>query len=77
MARKVFHVVHNNGTDNWDIKQADLNMSVGSFDLKEQAVKTAVSFAKISQPSQVKIHGLDGKIQNEWTYKNDPRRYLS
>lgn len=77
MPRKVYHVVFNNSLDRWNIKQAGLNFSQGTFNLKEEAIKMAVILAKADKPSQVKIHGLNGKIQNEWTYKNDPRRYLS
>jgi len=77
MSRKVYHVIFNNSSEQWNIKQAGLNFTQGSFSLKEEAVKMAVILAKVDKPSQVKIHGLDGKIQNEWTYEKDPRRYVS
>lgn len=77
MARKVLHVVHHNPSDQWLVKQAGANYPLISTNLKADAVETAVVLAKSMQPSQVKIHGLKGKIQNEWTYKNDPPKYLS
>ncbi|QQG42528.1 MAG: DUF2188 domain-containing protein [Candidatus Giovannonibacteria bacterium] len=77
MARKVLHVVHNNTSENWLVKQAGVSFPVISTPKKADAVRTAVALAKSMQPSQVKIHGLNGEIQNEWTYKNDPRKYLS
>lgn len=76
MTRKVLHVVHNNPSAQWFVKEARTNFPLFTANLKEDAVKTAVDIAKSMQPSQVKIHGLDGKIQTEWTYKNDPRKYL-
>ena len=76
MKRNIYHVVHNNQTEKWDIKQAGLNYNINSFELKKDAEKIAVSMAKIVQPSQVKIHRLNGKIQKEWTYGNDPEKYL-
>ncbi|MDP3052307.1 MAG: DUF2188 domain-containing protein [bacterium] len=76
MVRKVLHVVRNDLSNQWFIKEAGIGFPLASANLKENAVKTAVNLAKSMQPSQVKIHGLDGKIQTEWTYKNDPRRYL-
>ena len=76
MARKVLHVVHNTPSDQWFIKEAGMNFPLSTANLKEDAVKMAVNLAKSIQPSQVKVHGLDGKIQTEWTYENDPQRYL-
>ena len=77
MARKILHVVHHNSSDRWLIKQAGTNYPLISTERKVDAVKMAAALAKSIQPSQVKIHGLKGKIQNEWTYKNDPPEYLS
>lgn len=39
---------------------------------KKIAVSEAVSWAKSYLPSQVFIHGADGKIQDERTYQDDP-----
>jgi hypothetical protein len=42
---------------------------------KRTAVQGAVNFAKKHQPSQVLIHGRDGKIKSERSYGADsPRR---
>jgi hypothetical protein len=39
----------------------------------------AVALAKrlvrvIGYPAQLVVHGIDGRIQREWTYGKDPRR---
>jgi hypothetical protein len=39
---------------------------------KTIAVSEAVAWAKEVQPSQVFIHGKDGRIQDERTYQDDP-----
>ena len=75
--RNVFHVVTNRLTDNWDVKEGKSGVILASYNLKTEAINRAVSLAKSSQLGQVKIHGLDGKIQNEWTYGKDPKRYIS
>lgn len=41
---------------------------------KKDAIKFAVGYAREHKPSQVVIHGRDGKIQSERTYGNDPVR---
>lgn len=75
--RDVFHVTHNRSADKWDVKRGGSDFALASLNLKKDATNTAVSMAKNSPLGQVKIHGLDGKIQNEWTYGKDPRRYIS
>jgi hypothetical protein len=76
MNRKIIHVVHNNLSKQWFVKDAGTNFPLYRSILKDGAIKTAVNIAKSIPPSQVKVHGLNGKIQTEWTYKNDPRKYL-
>ena len=73
MKRKTFHVIHENSSEKWKIEQAGTNFPLASFGTKAPAVEFAVQIAKNGGGlTQVKIHGLDGKIQNEWTYGKDP-----
>ena len=45
-----------------------------SFSTKKQAVDGAVAAARQAGNAQVVIRKMDGKIQSERTYGNDPRR---
>lgn len=70
--RNTYHVVGQKGS--WDVKPAGAGFSVSHHASKEAAVETAKAFAKSSGLGQVKIHGMDGKIQTEHTYGRDPRK---
>ena len=45
---------------------------VDVYPKKAEAVREAVDWAKRYPPSQVFIHGKDGRIQDERTYQDDP-----
>lgn len=45
-----------------------------NFETKPPAVQKAVQLAKKNKPSQVLVHKRDGKVQEERTYGDDPRR---
>jgi hypothetical protein len=44
------------------------------FDTKQEAVEAAKSRARGEEPSQVKVHKLDGNMDYESTYGADPSR---
>jgi hypothetical protein len=44
------------------------------FERKSDALANAKEQAKAEKPSQIRIHGRDGRFQNEHTYGTDPRR---
>jgi hypothetical protein len=72
--RKSYHVVpYVNG---WQIRLGgadDDSGALGAWDHKDLAVDRAREIAKENEPSQVVVHGEDGRIQEEWTYGDDPR----
>jgi uncharacterized protein YdaT len=69
--RKVYHVVpHKEG--GWDVRAEGAKRAAAHTGTKQDAVDRAKELAKSQQPSQVKIHGQDNKIQTEHTYKDDP-----
>lgn len=68
MARKVYRVVPN-GT-NWQVKH-DGNV-LSNHSLKSNAISEGQGVAKANQPSQLVIHRVDGTIETEHTYGNDP-----
>lgn len=70
MARKVVHVVPNKGA--WNVKSEGASRAGSSHEKKSDAVDRAKEQAKGAPTGQVVIHGKDGKIQTEHTYKKDP-----
>ncbi len=72
--RKVYHVVPNyNG--GWDVKAEDNKRPSGNFNTKLDAVSRGKELAKKPVLGQLIIHKQDGKIQTEYKYGDDPRKY--
>ena len=71
--RKIYHVVADE--NQWQVKLEDAERSSANLDSKAKAIKTAAELAKNASLGQVKIHGLNGKIQEEHTYGKDPEKY--
>lgn len=69
-ARTVYHVVPD-GSD-WAVKKEGAGRASKRFSNKAPAIAWARETAKNNRPSQVFVHGKDGKIQDEWTYNGDP-----
>ncbi len=70
--RKVYHVLPNSDRSRWVVSRENSDFRE-EFDTKEEAVQAAKSRARDEQPSQVKVHKLDGKMEYESTYGDDPR----
>lgn len=68
--RYVLHVVPHDGR--WAVKEEGVDEPRAVTATKEEAVAAAKSRAAKRPPSQVIIHGQDGKIQDEATYGDDP-----
>ena len=72
--RQVFHVVpYANG---WTLTRAGGNEDkgeLGAWDHKDLAIQHAKQLAAAAPLGQVIVHGEDGKIQQEFTYGEDPR----
>ena len=58
--------------DDWAIKREHSQRAIKVVEDKQDAIDRAREIAKEDKPSQVIIHGQDGKIQSERTYGNDP-----
>ena len=71
--RSVFHVTpYVNG---WTLKQEGADEGrgeLGAWDHKDLALEHAKKLAKAAGLSQVIVHGEDGRIQDEFTYGDDP-----
>lgn len=68
MERSQFHVVPDG--DQWKVERD--GRAVSTHDTQEEALNTARSAAKSNQPSQLLVHGRDGRIEDESTYQDDP-----
>lgn len=76
--RIVYRVKYSRRTRDWMI-QSGRETRQGYYP-KRAAVAQARSEARflwdhLGTPSQVVVHGMDGKFQFEWTYGRDPRRW--
>ncbi|MFC7625247.1 DUF2188 domain-containing protein [Microlunatus sp. GCM10028923] len=68
MDRNVVHVVPRSG--HWQVEQGETG--IATSDTKEKAIQLAREAAGRTKPSQVVVHGEDGRVQDEFTYEDDP-----
>lgn len=73
-SRTAYHVTYNRDSAQWRVLEQGKSKPLSVHDTKKEAVEWGREIAKSSQPSQIKIHKRDGKIQEERTYGEDPRR---
>ena len=71
--RTVYHVVPNADQSQWLVTQENAEFRE-EYDTQEQAVEAAKNRARGEEPSQVKVHKLDGNMEYESTYGDDPSR---
>ena len=70
--RMVLHVIFDG--DDWVVKGEGGATSSSTHGTKEEAVAAAVARARDSGLGQVKIHKLNGTLEEERTFGDDPRR---
>ena len=74
--RKSYHVVPGKDADKqrvWKVKLAGRStISNGIFKSKSEALGRAKELGKKAALGQVVVHKLDGTIQTEYTYGDDP-----
>ena len=68
--RAVFTITPGQG--GWEVVK-DGQGALQNFGRKYQAVKWGREHARREPPSQLRVKGTNGRIQNEYTYGNDPR----
>ncbi len=73
--RRSFHFTHDKKKGDWKLFEQGTNRTIRRFKTKEQGVKISADIVRKKGNSQLKIHKVDGKIQEERTFGNDPRRY--
>jgi hypothetical protein len=48
----------------------------GPYGTQADAIAAAKTWAKATPNSQVLVQGADGLFRTEWTYGNDPKKYV-
>ena len=77
--RTVFHVVPFSlaaqGVKAWavTVKDTVIKVSTNKEACRQWVTQTCVVMRRYKLPSQVVVHGRDGKIQTEHTYLDDPK----
>jgi hypothetical protein len=56
----------------WEVKGDGANLK--QFERKADALQFARQEAKGNLPSSLRVHGSNGRLQNEYSYGSDPRR---
>lgn len=70
--RQVFHVVPQD-QGKWRVEPEGRRQTGQMYEDKEEAVRQATEQAKTAETGQIIVHGRDGQIQYERTYRDDPR----
>lgn len=73
--RIVYHVVPDRDEGVWKVRREGSERASSIHDVKIEALEKARELAFNNDLSQVKIHGRDGKILEEHTYGQDPKKY--
>lgn len=71
--RIVYHVVPNSSAEKWLVTQENATFRK-EFETKDEAVEEARRLARKAELGQIKVHKLDGNMEYESTYGEDPRR---
>lgn len=61
----------------WAVIKEGSKKAITIFENKQEAIKRAKELAKKANLGQIFIHGRNGRIQEEYTYGEDPRKYPS
>ena len=71
-----YHVTPRNG-GRWAVIKEDSERAITVLENKQDAIERARELAKEAKLGQIFIHGRNGRIQKEYTYGHDPRKYPS
>ena len=69
--RAVYHVVPTANRDKWLVTEEG-DAGALEFQTKEEAIEAAKKLAQAHAPSQLQVHNIDGAIEYEATYEEDP-----
>lgn len=75
--RTVYHVVPDASGDRWVVSQENNDSFRQEYRTKAEAESAAKDRARGEEPAQVKVHKIDGNMEYESTYGQDPPEYKS
>lgn len=70
--RKVYHVTHDKDDSMWKVKAQGGERASSVHATKDEAVDAGRTLAKNNMPSQLIVHLMNGQIETEYTYGDDP-----
>ncbi len=70
--RTIYRVTYDRGKDQWNVTRDGAMRPSASTETKEEAVEKGRGLARNQDHSQLVIHKVNGQIQEERTYGNDP-----
>jgi uncharacterized protein DUF2188 len=71
MLRKIYHVTPIG--DAWGVRRERRKRADSIHLFKTDAVEHAKQLARTAALGAVKVHGRNGRLQSEFTYREDPR----
>jgi hypothetical protein len=72
--RTVYHVIPNLGSRAWLVVLEGNDRFRLEYRTKEAAVEAATELAREQEPSQVRVHSDQGKVDYQTSYGRDPQR---
>jgi hypothetical protein len=70
--RKTFHIAYDEGLEQWKVIYEGTDVPYSVHMTKQEALEAGRDLAQSQQPSQLVIHKMDGSIQTEHTYEENP-----
>ncbi len=74
MSKRVVYTVGPERGD-WRVEKQGAERASGVFENKQEAIERARELAQQAPLGQVRVKNQKGRIQFEWTYGEDPRKY--
>lgn len=67
---KTIYHVQNGKSNNWEVKREGTNQATKTFQTKEEAYQYGREICDSNRPSELIIHGQDGKIEDKSLYNS-------
>lgn len=69
---KTYHLLYDEEMESWKIEYKGADQPFSLHQTKDEALEAGRELARNQQPSQLVVHKMDGSIQNEYTYDEQP-----
>ncbi len=70
--RKTYHLSYDEDMESWKIEYEGADFPFSLHPTKEEALEAGRELARQQAPSLLVVHRMDGSVQNEYTYDEDP-----